>query len=354
LKEGAYDYLVKDDDTKEKLWKSIKNIKKIRKVQHGQAPEQARKNNGSDASRMIKGNSPSIKQIFNLIEKASKTNISVSLFGETGTGKELVANAIHNLSERKNHPFVAINVSAIPKELIESELFGYERGAFTGANGRKIGKFELADKGTLFLDEIALMDLNMQSKLLRVIQEKELTRVGGNQIIKFDVRVIIASNRNLAEEVQKGNFREDLYYRLLGLPIEIPPLRSRGNDILILAKNFLNEFCKDNNMKIKTIAPDAMDKLMKYSYPGNVRELKAVIELAAVMTNNEIIDKRDIRFNSTNVQSDILKEEDTLKGYTQKIIKYYLEKYHDDVALVARKLNMGKSTIYRMLKNEDL
>ncbi len=354
LKEGAYDYLVKDKDTKEKLWKSIKNIKKVQQVQRTRKSPNLKQSNGYNASKLMKGNSPSVKQVFSLIEKASKTNISVSLFGETGTGKELVANAIHNLSSRKDQPFVAINVSAIPKELIESELFGYERGAFTGASGRKIGKFELANKGTLFLDEIAEMDLNMQSKLLRVLQEKDLTRVGGNQTIKFDVRLIIASNRNLTEEVSKGNFREDLYYRLLGLPIEIPPLRNRGNDILILAKHFLNEFCKENNFRPKTISRDAMEKLMKYSYPGNVRELKAVIELAAVMTNNDMIDKRDIRFNSTNISSDILNTEDTLRGYTQKIIKFYLEKYHDDVSMVAQKLNMGKSTIYRMLKNEDI
>ncbi len=354
LKEGAFDYFVKDENTKEKLWKSVKYIKEARKRKAGSNVQGLKRTNGVDASKIIQGNSPAVKQVFDLIDKASKTNISVSLFGETGTGKDLVANAIHNLSVRKGHSFVAINVSAIPQELIESELFGYERGAFTGANGRKIGKFELADKGTLFLDEIAEMDLNLQSKLLRVLQEKELTRVGGNQIIKFDVRLIVATNKNLAEEVRSGNFREDLYYRLLGLPIEIPPLRNRGNDILILAKHFMNDFCKDNNFKAKSFSRDAMNKLMKYPYPGNVRELKAVVELSAVMTNNDIIDRRDIRFNSTDLTSDFLNTEDTLRGYTQKIIKFYLQKYHDDVALVAGKLNMGKSTIYRMLKNEEI
>jgi DNA-binding NtrC family response regulator len=354
LKEGAYDYFPKDKHTKERLWNSVKNIKKSLGQKHNILDPEEVNNKKFDHEEVIKGNSSHIKNLYKFIEKASKTNISVSLFGETGTGKDLVAKAIHYNSNRKNHPFIALNVSAIPKELIESELFGYEKGAFTGANDRKIGKFELANKGTIFLDEIAEMDLNMQSKLLRVIQEKELTRIGGNETINFDIRIIVATNKTLTEEVRMGNFREDLYYRLLGLPIEIPPLRNRGNDILLLARYFLSKFCKENNLKTKNISKGAKEKLMMYSYPGNVRELKAIIELSAVLSNNGAIEKKDISFNSADITDNLLNKEDTLRGYIQKIITYYMQKYHDNVPLVADKLSMGKSTIYRILKNQEV
>lgn len=198
------------------------------------------------------------------------------------------------------------------------------------------------------------MDLNMQAKLLRVLQEKELYRVGGTKPVKFDARVIVATNRNLAKEVQKGNFREDLYYRLLGLPIEIPPMRYRGNDILILAKFFVDEFCKENNMEKMLILPDAQEKLLKYPFPGNVRELKAIMELSCVLANTEEILSDHISFNSTNAKSDFLLEEDTLQGYVKKILKYYLQKYNNNVMVVAKKLDIGKSTIYRMLKNAEI
>jgi len=354
LKDGAYDYFVKDEDTKERLWNTLKNIKERLELKEEINVLKEEIGKKYEFKRIIKGNSPAIKQIFQLIEKATYTNITVSLYGETGTGKELVAKAIHYNSSRTRYSFVPINVTAIPSELIESEFFGHEKGAFTGANSRKIGKFELANKGTIFLDEIGEMDLNMQAKLLRVIQEKELTRVGGNKPVKFDARVIVATNRNLAKEVQKGNFREDLYYRLLGLPIEIPPLRFRGNDILLLAKFFVDEFCKENKMAKMEISSKAQEKLMKYPFPGNVRELKAIMELSCVMTNSEIIEEDHISFNSTNAKSDFLLEEDSLEGYTKKIIKFYLQKYNNNVMVVAKKLDIGKSTIYRMLKNNEL
>jgi DNA-binding NtrC family response regulator len=354
LKDGAYDYFVKDEDTKERLWNTLKNIKERLELKEEINVLKEEIGKKYEFKRIIKGNSPAIKQIFQLIEKATYTNITVSLYGETGTGKELVAKAIHYNSSRARYSFVPINVTAIPSELIESEFFGHEKGSFTGANSRKIGKFELANKGTIFLDEIGEMDLNMQAKLLRVIQEKELTRVGGNKPVKFDARVIVATNRNLAKEVQKGNFREDLYYRLLGLPIEIPPLRFRGNDILILAKTFVDEFCKENKMSKLEISGKAQEKLMKYPFPGNVRELKAIMELACVMTNSESIDEDHISFNSTNAKSDFLLDEDSLEGYVKKIIKFYLQKYNNNVMVVAKKLDIGKSTIYRMLKNNEL
>jgi DNA-binding NtrC family response regulator len=251
-------------------------------------------------------------------------------------------------------PFIAVNVTAIPKELIESEMFGYEKGAFTGAISRRIGKFEEANKGTLFLDEIADMDLNMQSKLLRALQEEEITRIGSNLTINLDVRLVVATNKNLVDEVRKGNFREDLYYRLLGLPIELPPLRERGNDLILLAKYFADEFCKKNKMPKLTISSNAFEKLKKYPYLGNVRELKAIVELAAVMTNTETIDENDISFTSATTMSDFLLQETTLEEYNKKIINHFLQKYDNKVRLVASKLGIGKTTIYRMIQNNEL
>lgn len=354
LKEGAYDYIVKDDDTRERLWNTIKNARENLSLRSENAQLRREIGQKYDFERILIGNSPALHKVFQLMERAANTLINVSISGETGTGKELVAKAIHFNSNRKEQPFVPINVSAIPRELVESEMFGYEKGAFTGAVARKTGKFEQANKGTIFLDEIAEMDLNMQSKLLRVLQEREVTRVGGNTTIKVDVRVLTATHKNLAEEVKKGNFREDLYYRLLGLPIELPPLRDRGNDILVLAKYFVDEFAKANSLGEVSISQAARQKLMSYHYPGNVRELRAIIELAVVMANNGVIDAENISFNSISTAEDFLLEETTLKEYERRIIKHFLDKYDNNIQLVARKLDIGKSTIYRMLKGGDL
>ncbi len=354
LQSGAYDYIEKGEETKDRLWNSLIKIKENLglKQEISELKEEIGKKYKFD--KAIKGKSTAIKGIFGMIEKAAGSNITVSVTGETGTGKELAARAIHYNSARAKKPFVAINVSAVPKELIESELFGHEKGSFTGANSRKLGKFETADKGTLFLDEIAEMDSNMQTKLLRVLQEREFMRVGGNELIKVDVRLIVATNKDLSEEVHKGNVREDLYYRLLGLPIEMPPLRQRGDDIIILSKYFLDEYSKENKVVTPTISHEACEKLLKYPFPGNVRELKAIIELAAVLANDNFINEEDISFNSAHGTSDFLIEEDTLQGYEKKIIKFYLQKYNNNVLQVAKKLNIGKSTIYRMLKNKEI
>jgi len=287
-----------------------------------------------------------------LIDKAVKTNITVSISGETGTGKELVAKSIHYNSKRRKKPFVAINVSAVPRELIESEFFGHEKGAFTGATNNRIGKFEQANGGTLFLDEVGDMDLNMQSKLLRVLQEGEFVRIGSNTVIKTDVRIISATHKNLEELVKTGAFREDLYYRLLGLPINIPPLRNRGNDIIILAKYFLQKFCKNNDMKLKVFSKQALEKLKHYPFPGNVRELKAIIDLSVVMADTNEITENDIIFSGSSTMSNLLQQEKTLADYDKMIIKYFLKKYNNKVRLVADKLNIGKTTIYRLLKEE--
>lgn len=353
LKLGAYDYIIKDEETKDRLLNTInnarKNISLIREIDHLKQEISEK----YEFDKSIVGNSPPLKKVFSLLEKAVKTNITVSITGETGTGKELVAKAIHYNSKRKKKPFVAVNIAAIPSELIESELFGHEKGAFTGANTRRIGKFEEAEGGTLFLDEIGEMDLNLQAKLLRVLQERELVRIGGNDIIKLDIRLIVATHRDLGEEVKSGNFREDLYYRLLGLPVHLPPLRDRGKDIVILAKYFLQQFTKDNDLSSLKLTAETQEKLMNYPYPGNVRELRSVIELAAVMANGELIEPDDINFNSISKETNFLFEEMSLKDYTFKIIRYYLEKYDNNVILVAKKLDIGKSTIYRYLKEME-
>jgi len=353
LKLGAYDYITKDEETKDRLLNTInnarKNISLVKEIDYLKQEISEK----YEFDKSIVGNSAPLKKVFKLLEKAVKTNITVSITGETGTGKELVAKAIHYNSKRKKKPFVAVNIAAIPAELMESELFGHEKGAFTGANTRRIGKFEEAEAGTLFLDEIGEMDLNLQAKLLRVLQERELTRIGGNDIIKLDIRLIVATHRDLAEEVKHGNFREDLYYRLLGLPVHLPPLRERGKDIVILAKFFLQQFAKDNELPALKLAPDTQEKLMNYPYPGNVRELRSIIELAAVMANDNLVEPDDINFNSISKETNFLFEEMTLRDYTFKIIRYYLDKYDDNVLQVAKKLDIGKSTIYRYLKEME-
>jgi DNA-binding NtrC family response regulator len=226
LKLGAYDYIIKNEDTRDLLLNSINNARKNINLNEEINSLRSELSQKYEFEKSIVGSSKAMKKVFALLEKAVSTNIIVSIVGETGTGKELIAKSIHYNSLRKKKPFVAVNIAAIPSELIESELFGHEKGSFTGAISRRIGKFEEAQNGTIFLDEIGEMDLNLQAKLLRVIQEKEVTRIGGSNTIKLDVRILVATNRNLAEEVKNGNFREDLYYRLLGLPIELPPLRT--------------------------------------------------------------------------------------------------------------------------------
>lgn len=351
LKLGAYDYITKDEETKSRLLNTVRNARKnislINEINYLKQ-EITQKYH---FSKSIIGNSPAMSKVYSLLEKAVRTNITVSVTGETGTGKEVIAKAVHYNSDKKDNPFVAVNIAAIPKDLIESELFGYERGAFTGATTRRIGKFEEAQEGTIFLDEIGEMDLNLQAKLLRVIQERELTRIGGNAVIKLNIRIIVATHRNLAEEVKNGNFREDLYYRLLGLPIHLPPLRDRGNDIILLAKYLLNQFCKENNMPGIILEKTAQEKLLKYHFPGNVRELKSVIELAAVMTEHQHhIEAEDINFNSVRKEENFTMEELSLRDYTFRIIRHFLNKYDNNVLLVAKKLQIGKSTIYRYLK----
>jgi DNA-binding NtrC family response regulator len=353
LKLGAYDYISKDHETKERLLNSIHNARNksslIKEIDHLKKEISEK----YEFEKSIIGTSPAIRRTFALLEKAVQTNISVSISGETGTGKELVAKAIHYNSKRKNKPFVAVNIAAIPRDLIESELFGHEKGAFTGALTRRIGKFEEAEGGTIFLDEIGEMDPNLQAKLLRVLQEREVTRIGGNQVIKLDVRIVAATHRDLAEEVKTGKFREDLYYRLLGLPIHLPPLRERGNDVILIAKHFLDQFASDNQMRKFKITQEAQEKLLQYPFPGNIRELKSIIELSAVMAEEAEIRPQDISFNSTARMESFLYQEMTMNEFMFRIIRHFLNKYDNNVLEVAKKLDIGKSSLYRYLKEME-
>ncbi|MDQ2751875.1 MAG: sigma-54 dependent transcriptional regulator [Bacteroidota bacterium] len=361
LKMGATDYIVKDNNTIDLLWNAILKVRENKALK--KEVEQLRNELGDkysfnakhSFSNILKGQSKAVNRVFELMGKAIHTNINVSITGETGTGKELVARAIHYNCERKKKPFVEVNMAAIPRELLESELMGHEKGAFTGAVARKIGKFEEANGGTIFLDEIAEMDFSLQSKILRVLQERELVRVGGNEKIKLDIRLIVATHKDLHEEVQRGSFREDLFFRILGLPIELPPLRERDNDILILAKYFVDEFAKGNKMQSLELTQEAKEKLMQYNYPGNVRELKAMIELAAVMCNEKEIKADDITFTTKKrTQKSVSIVDKTLKEHNSEIIGFYLKKYDNNVPLVANKLEIGRSTIYKMLQLNEI
>lgn len=354
MKEGAYDYIVKDADARNRLWSTLLKINENLSLR--QEVEQLKEEivKQYNCSNLIKGNSKAIQNTLKLIEKASQNAITVSISGETGTGKELVAKTIHYNSERSKQPFVAVNMAAIPSELLESELFGYEKGAFTGATTRRIGKFEEAGHGTLFLDEVAELSPSMQAKLLRVLQERELVRIGDNQKVKLHFRLIVATHKNLQEEVVKGNFREDLYYRLLGLPIHVPPLRDREGDILLLAKYFIESYAQKNSVPMKTLTGEAKEKLIKYHFPGNVRELNSLMELAYVTSDTNEITAADITIDSKRFLTDFLLDEITLGEYNKRILQHFLDKYDNDVLLVAQKLDVSKSKIYQMIKNGEL
>ncbi|MEH0154530.1 sigma-54 dependent transcriptional regulator [Limibacter armeniacum] len=354
FKIGVFDYISKDDeDLRERLLNSINNAKQ--NIELAQEVETLREKlqDKYEFSKTIIGISQPMQKIFSMLQKTVNNNITVSITGETGTGKEVVAKAIHFNSSRKNGPFIAVNIAAIPEPLLESELFGHEKGAFTGAMSRRIGKFEEANKGTIFLDEIGEMDINLQAKLLRVIQEREVSRIGSNAPIKLDVRIITATHRDLVQEVKNGNFREDLYYRLLGLPIYLPPLRERGSDILLISQHLIKQFAEENRMENLTLSKDAQTKLMHYHFPGNIRELKAVIELAAVMSGGGEITAEDIQFNSINQDDQLLQKEMTMREYTFAIVKMLMDKYNNNVIQVADILQVGKSTIYRYLKEME-
>jgi DNA-binding NtrC family response regulator len=293
---GAEEYIKKDDNAltllelKIQKHSSTVNLRKEVDLLREQIIDR------NKYSRII-GESQAILKVLRLIQKVEKTNMLALITGESGTGKELVASAIHYNSERRNKPFVAVNVAAIPEDLIESELFGHERGAFTGADTKRIGKFEEANEGTIFLDEIGEMDIHMQTKLLRVLQESRITRLGSNKEIPLNVRVIAATNKNLAQRVKDGKMREDLYYRLQGFLIHLPPLRERENDLLLLAKTMLQQFCSSNRLPVKSFSSDALKAMMNHPWSGNVRELKAFVERSVLISDEEVIEAEDLIFS---------------------------------------------------------
>ena len=346
---GASDYLIKNENCMPELENSVKNLsanvilKKQVEVLKAQIIDRSK-------YEKILGNSQAILKVLKLIQKAERSNILVLTTGESGTGKELVARAIHYNSDRKSKPFVPVNMSAIPGDLIESELFGHEKGSFTGAIAKRIGKFEEAHKGTLFLDEIGDMDHSLQSKLLRILEDKKVVKIGSNKPFDLDIRIIAATNQNLEEKVRDGSFREDLYYRLNGFLIDLPPLKDRDDDVLILAKHFLVEFAKDNNLGKLTLEKSASDALLSYKWPGNARELKSVIERAALITESNSIDAETLNIKMGPAALNRDEEDLTMEEYKLKIIYASLKKHGNDIDVVAEKLKLSRATIYRMLK----
>jgi DNA-binding NtrC family response regulator len=283
MKHGAIDYIQKPFDIEElkvKIRKSL-NVDELNKEIEFLRDEMA-----AVFDKKIIGNSKKMMDVFATLEKIGPTNATVLITGESGTGKELIANAVHNQSTRKNKAYIRVNCGAIPENLLESELFGYEKGAFTGAQSRKLGRFDRAQEGTLFLDEIGELSLALQVKLLRVLQEKEFERVGGTEVIKTDVRIVAATNKDLDKMVEEGSFREDLLYRLKVIPIEVPPLRERKDDIPLLIEFFINKYSKELNKENIYVEEDILDILLEYEYPGNIRELQNIIERMVLLASD--------------------------------------------------------------------
>lgn len=310
----------------------------------------------------IVGNSPIMKKVSEDAKRVAQTDATVLLLGESGTGKELFARAIHSLSKRAKGPFVAINCAAIPETLIENELFGHEKGSFTGAVSRQLGKFELAQGGTIFLDEISEIPLNVQSKVLRVLQEKEFERIGGSSTIKVDVRILCASNQDLKKATEEGRFREDLFFRINIFPITIPPLRNRASDIPLLVEHFLENYSKEFGKKRLKIHPEALKKLKNYSWPGNVRELENTIERAIILSDKDIIMPSDIFIGGDMELKisplDIFDLPDNLQEATQTVIeevekykiKKVLEKTNKKIEEASKLLNISQKTLKEKIK----
>ncbi len=351
-KSGAHDFVEKPLSG-DKLLLTVENALKFAKLRNEN--QKLRGRVAMDFAMIGRG--AAMRAIFDKVAKTAPTTGRVLITGENGTGKELVARAVHEHSKRVDGPFVKLNCAAIPSELIESELFGHEKGAFTGATQQRRGKFELADGGTLFLDEIGDMNPSAQAKVLRVLQENELERVGGGETIKVDVRVVAATNKDLQAEIAGGRFREDLYYRLAVVPIELPPLRGRREDIPQLVEHFLEQVCTDNGRRLKKLASSAMTLVMQHEWPGNVRELKNVVERLAILTGDaEVITEADVGDALPRVKA--VKAEfsrgtpfkDLVAAAEREIIMAALEANDHHVSNTARELQLERSHLYKKMR----
>lgn len=351
---GAYDFIEKPLSL-EKVLLTVNNALSFSKL------EQENKALRQEIQRKyeIIGGSPEIQHLKEQIKIVAPTNGWVLIAGENGTGKELVARAIHRLSLRAEKPFVEVNCAAIPEELIESELFGHEKGSFTGAVSKRRGKFDLANEATIFLDEIADMSLKTQAKILRILQEQKFERVGGAEVIFVDVRVIAATNRDLQQEMQQGKFREDLYYRLNVIPMEVPPLRKRKGDMPVLVEHFVKEFCLENHKELKKISPEAMSLLASYPWPGNVRELKNLIERMVIMTRGSVIEAKDIpdpireqrklQPELSFLEYSLLK--DARREFEKRFIMQKLMENEENISKTAEVIGIERSNLHRKIKS---
>lgn len=358
IKEGAFDFLEKPLST-DTIFAAIEKIEKEIKLR--QSLQYYKEKEESQIE--IIGNSEKIVQLKKQIEKVAKTNAWVMILGENGTGKELVAKSIHYQSSRKDYPFVDINCAAIPDELFEAEFFGYEKGAFTNAFTRKIGKLELADKGTLFLDEVADMSLSAQAKLLRVLEEKEFSRLGSNTKIKVDLRVISATNKDIQKEVEKGTFRQDLAFRLSVIPLTVPPLRERGEDIILIAEYFIKKFSIENKVEPPILTDEVKRTFLNYFWPGNVRELKNLMERIVIFNNGDYVYNKDLppnMFGKTTANEEkgipitIRPLKDAKEELEREMIKKALEVYNKNLKEVAKALDIDLSSLYRKIKQYQL
>ena len=349
---GAYDFLEKPLSLERVLLSSRRALERS-------ALERENRELRENLTRKWKfiGESPSMKDLRGQIEMATQSNSRVLITGESGSGKELVARLLHGMGSRADKPFVEVNCAAMPHELIESELFGHEKGSFTGAFEKKKGKFELADKGTLFLDEIGDMSLQTQAKVLRVIETQEFQRVGGSANIKVDVRIISATNKDLEEEVKKGNFREDLFFRLNVIPISVPPLRERREDIPLLVEYFVQSIAEDYGQPLKKITPEAMKSLEEHSWPGNIRELRNLIERLVIMTPSTVITAKDFALTGRHEGSDYftcrtLKE--ARESFEKDFIAKKLEENNWNVSKTAEILDIERSNLHRKIKTYNI
>jgi DNA-binding NtrC family response regulator len=351
MRSGAFDFLTKPvnlDHLSILAKRALESREMARKNRELEAEVDAQKRTSS-----IIGKSAEMKKVFDMIRRVAPTKASVLVTGESGVGKELVADAIHNLSPRRDGPLVKVHCAALAESLLESELFGHEKGAFTGALARKRGRFELADKGTLFLDEIGEINQNVQIKILRVLQEHRFERVGGEETIESDVRIIAATNRDLKEEIRKGSFREDLYYRLNVVNISVPPLRERRDDIPLLAMSFLREFADENGKKIEAFDPKARQAIYAYPWPGNVRELRNSIESAVVMTSGSFVGLDDLppSVRSSGEERDVrVPIGSSLEEAEKILIRETLVAQGGNKSKTAEILGIGRKTLYQKIE----